>query len=297
MAVYSIKDIEKLSGIKAHTIRIWEKRYGIVTPKRTETNIRYYLDEDLKSILDIAFLNKKGYKISHLAKMCSKQISCEIAKYTDALDGEDDTIDALIFSIISLDEYKFDSIVNHHMDEKGLEKTMDEIIYPLLDRIMVMWMTGSVKGVHENFVIGALRRKLICEIDKAFKFLPEDAPRFIIYLSDSENQELSLLFLHYLLISEGIRVMNLGVGVPLIDVIECHQIFKSDCVFTMFNEKYTEEQLSGYLDDIHQHLGDCNVLISGFSAITHRPKLPSNISRVENIRKVKEYARNLVEAH
>lgn len=294
MAVYSIKDVERLSGIKAHTLRIWEKRYGIIAPKRTDSNIRYFLDEDLNQILDIAFLNKKGYRISKLANMCPAQIKTEIAKYTDALGGEEDAVDALLFAVQDLDHYRFQSILDHHVKIYGLEKTMDQLIYPLLDRIMVMWVAGSLKGVHERFVIGSIRAKLISETKKIFKFIPEDALKFIIYLPQAEDHELSLLYLQYILNSIDIKVLNLGVDVPLMDVIEGNQIFKADCIFTIFNDSFTDDSLKPYIDAMSTNLSDSKIVITGYSAQLEHFELPPHVIKISSILELKKVALDMI---
>jgi len=166
MAVYSINDLEKLCGIKAHTLRIWEKRYGIINPKRTATNIRYYLDEDLQKVLNIALLNRNGIKISKIAKMTDEEIQASVSTYTEVDGTSDDKMDALIFAMLELNEYKFNKILDHNIAEKGYEATMNEIIYPFMDKLSMMWIAGNIKGVHENFVASVIRRKTIIAIDE-----------------------------------------------------------------------------------------------------------------------------------
>ena len=153
MAVYSINDIEKLSGVKAHTIRIWEKRYDILANRRTDTNIRYYLDEDLELILNIAHLNKKGIKISKLATMTPEEIKQKIADSCEVDVIFENHIDGLMLSMFELNEYKFLKLLNHHIREIGFEKTMDDVIYPMLDKLSVMWFMkiSSITSSEGNF--------------------------------------------------------------------------------------------------------------------------------------------------
>jgi len=166
MVAYSIKDLENLSGVKAHTLRIWEKRYGIIQPRRTETNIRYYKDADLQKILNITLLNRKGYKISKIAEMTADQIRQIVAELTEVGIAFEDQIDAMMLSMFELDETKFNIILDHQIQSKGFEETMHHVVYPLLDKLSMMWVAGSVKGVHENFVSNIIRKKTIVEIDK-----------------------------------------------------------------------------------------------------------------------------------
>ena len=124
MAIYSIKDLENLCGIKAHTIRTWETRYGIVKPQRTKTNIRYYQDEDLKHLLNIAFLNKNGIKISKIAKMSKEEIASRVADMSSVSLEDNTQMDALTLSMIEMDEYKFDRIISTNIQKIGFERTM-----------------------------------------------------------------------------------------------------------------------------------------------------------------------------
>lgn len=290
MAVYSINDLEKLCGIKAHTLRIWEKRYEIITPKRTAANIRYYLDDDLQKVLNIAFLNKNGVKISKIAKLSEKELVEEVSKYTDVDVTDDDKMDALIFAMIELNEYKFNKILDHNIKENGYEATMNEIIYPFMDKLSMMWMAGSVKGAHENFVASLIRRKTIIAIDQYSTTFNPKAPKFILFLPKEETHELSLLFLHFLLKKMGATVINLGTNVSLIDVIESQQITNAEYVFTLFNDSFTEAPLQPYLDDISNHMKHCQVLISGYQTIAQNIKTKSNITILPGINDVQKYA-------
>ena len=152
MVVYSIKDLENLTGIKAHTIRIWEKRYGIIEPRRTNTNIRYYLEEDLKKIMNIALLNRNGYKISKIAKLQNNDIHSIAAKLTDVDKTFENQLDGLTLSVLELNEDNFLKIFNANISQNGFKQTMLDVIYPLLDKLGMMWMTGSIEPIHENFV-------------------------------------------------------------------------------------------------------------------------------------------------
>ncbi len=284
MVVYSIKDIEKLSGVKAHTIRMWEKRYSIITPRRTETNIRYYLDEDLKQILNIALLNKNGIKISKIAKMSEDEITSMVAELSDVDSVHEGNIDGLMLSMFELNETKFNRILNKHIEGNGMQKTMDEVIYPFLDKLSSMWFTGSIKGVHENFVSFLIRRKLIVAIDELNIQSPPH--RAIIYLPEGETQELSLLYLHYILKKKNVAVVNLGFNVPMIDLIEAQQIFKSQYIFGFFNDSFSESPLQPYLNELSHHLEECKICISGYQTISQQITLPHNVQILNGISEV-----------
>lgn len=294
MAVYSINDLEKLCGIKAHTIRIWEKRYAIIQPKRTDTNIRYYLDEDLQKVLNISLLNRNGIKISKIAKMSDAQIQAEVSKFTEVSATDDDKMDALMFAMLELNEYKFTKILDHNIREKGYEATMNDIIYPFMDKLSMMWIAGSITGAHENFVASLIRRKTIIAIDEVSGNYDEDKPTFLIYLPKEESHELSLLFLHFLLKKIGATVINLGSQVPLIDVIEGQRISKADYVFTIFNDSFTNAPLQPYINELGRHLKDCTVLVSGYQTVVQNIKTPNNTVILSGIADVKEFAQQVI---
>jgi len=294
MAVYSINDLEKLCGIKAHTLRIWEKRYGVIEPKRTKTNIRYYLDEDLQKVLNIAFLNRNGVKISKIAKLSESELVDEVAKHTSVDATDDDKMDALIFAMLELNEYKFNKILDHNIAERGFESTMNDLIYPFMDKLSMMWMAGSIKGAHENFVASMIRRKTIIAIDEFSTKHNPNAPRFLLYLPKGETHELSLLFLHFLLKQIGATVINLGTQVPLIDVLEGQKICKADYVFTLFNDSFSETPLQPYIAEIGKHLTDCTMLISGYQTVVQNIKPQSNVITLSGINEVKKFAQEVI---
>ncbi|MBK8702028.1 MAG: MerR family transcriptional regulator [Saprospiraceae bacterium] len=289
MAVYSINDIEKLSGVKAHTIRIWEKRYNILPNRRTDTNIRYYLEDDLELILNLAHLNKKGTKISKLANMSADEIKQKVAGSCEVDVIFENQIDGLMLSMFELNEFKFIKILNHHIREIGFEQTMDEIIYPLLDKLSVMWIAGSVKGVHENFINNIIRRKLSVEIDK-LEFNPsEQAPRFLIYLPEYEAHELSLLFVFYLLKKQGASILYLGTQISLVDVKDAVEVFKPDYIFTLFNDSFSEAPLQPYLEELKQVSNGTHIVISGYQTVQQKFSLPENVDIIHGLEDIKKY--------
>jgi MerR family transcriptional regulator, light-induced transcriptional regulator len=150
MSNYSIRDLEQLSGIKAHTLRIWEQRYNIIAPKRTDTNIRLYDDQDLKLVLNISLLKEHGYKISEISKMSSEEMNNEVITISDKKLNYPDQIHALTISMIDLDEDRFEKIISTNILQFGFENTMINIIYPFLSRIGTLWVTGSIGPAQET---------------------------------------------------------------------------------------------------------------------------------------------------
>jgi len=162
---YSIKDLETLSGIKAHTLRIWEQRYQLLKPHRTNTNIRLYTNEDLRRILNVSLLNKSGTKISKIASLNDNELYEQVNKLTKESDNNADQIESLILSMIELDEERFEKIVNSCILRLGLIKTIDEILFTFLQKIGIMWQTGSINPAQEHFISNLIRQKIIVAID------------------------------------------------------------------------------------------------------------------------------------
>lgn len=286
--VYSIKDLEKLSGIKAHTLRIWEKRYGIIQPKRTDTNIRYFLDEDVRHVLNIALLNKHGIKISHIAKMEATEISSEVSKLASKAPEEFDDIEAMIVSILELNEKTCKHILNTIVERLGFEKSIEEFIYPLLDKLGLMWISGTLKSVHEKFTQTLLRNKVSSEIEK----LPigeQKRSKFLIYLPEQESHELSMLFLQFIIKKRGAEVLNLGNNIKVDDLLSACQIYKPDYAFTIINDSLDGETLQSFVDFITNHLPNVTHLFSGFQFVKHEIDLNSNCKYIQSLNAVEHY--------
>lgn len=283
MAVYSIKDLEKLSGIKAHTLRVWEQRYDIIKPKRTKTNIRYYLDDDLKFVLNIALLNKNGIKISKIAEMSREEIAEKVAAISEINFEYGTQLDALTISMIEMDEYKFDRIISTNIQQLGFERTMLEIVYPFLDKLSVLWLTGSINPVQENFMSYLIRQKIVVAIDNESLQIGKDVKRFLIYLPEGEKQELSMLFMHYLLKSRGNHVAYIGQEITLTDLKDAFNIYKPDFIFTMITETFSKEPLQKYVDRISEAFQGCKILLSGYQVVAQKLEPSDNVEILKSL--------------
>jgi MerR family transcriptional regulator, light-induced transcriptional regulator len=275
--------LEKLTGIKAHTIRIWEQRYGILDPQRTKTNIRYYQDEDLKLILNVALLNKHGVKISKIAKMKPQELTEKIAAISEISLEDGTQLDALTISMIEMDENKFDRIVNTNIDQLGFEHTMMEVIYPFLDKLSILWLTGSINPVQENFISYLIRQKIISAINATPLTSQRKAEKFVLYLPEGERQELSLLFMHYLLKSRGKYVLYLGQDISLPDLLDAHHIQKPDFIFTMITETFGQEPVQQYVDRLAAAFPDTRILLSGYQMVAQPVSAPDHVTILRSL--------------
>ena len=278
MAVYSISDLEKLCGIKAHTIRIWEQRYHILSPKRTKTNIRFYEDDDLRKLLNITLLNKNGHKISKIALLSEKEIIEKVSALSEINFEHHTQLDALTISMIEMDQGKFDRIIRTNIKQLGFEKTMMEVIYPFLDKLSVLWLTGSIRPVQENFMSLLIRQKLISAIDGLNLQENRNQKTFMLFLPSGESQELSLLFLNYLLQSRGHKVVYLGDNITLNDLRDAFSIKEPNFLYTMITESYANQSVDKYLQELSTIFPKCTVLVSGYQVVAQ------SIKRTESIR-------------
>lgn len=277
MAIYSIKDMENLSGIKAHTIRIWEQRYGLLQPKRTPTNIRYYEEEDLKLLLNIALLNKNGYRVSKISKMSEREVSNKVMGLSEVTYECQTQLDSLTLSMMEMDEFKFSRIVNTNTAQIGFERTMLEVIYPFLDKLSILGMTGSVHPVQVNFITTLIRQKMTVAIDKLplqHNFVKQ---KFLLYLPEGEKQELSLLFLSYLLKSRGFQVIYAGAEISVSDLKDAYRIQKPDFIYTLISEPFKKVSVESYVDELSETFKDVELLFSGYEVAVQHVKSSGNV--------------------
>lgn len=289
MATYSIKDIEHLSGIKAHTLRIWEKRYNIVEPKRTPTNIRYYNDEDLKKILNISVLNRYGYKISNIAKLPGQQINDEILSVTTRYGDLPAQVENLIVAMIDFDKVYFDNIFTKSIISRGLEETVTKVIYPFFEKIGILWQTGNINPAQEHFISNLIRQKLIVSIDNLPEYQNHNSKNFILFLPDGEWHELGLLFYSYFIKKSGHRVTYLGSSLPLQSVIDMKNFIQVDYLVTYIKLTQSEVEYKKYLYDLAKGIGGKSVFLLGTFPQELNFELPAQCIRPGTLENFKAY--------
>ena len=218
MPNYSIKDLEQLSGIKAHTLRIWEKRHGLLSPKRTDTNIRYYDDYELKKLLNISILNEQGIKISKIASMSHIELEGLVKDISSNSRSYKFYIDQLIIAMVDLDEPKFEGVLHEVAMKIGFEDLVTNVLYNFLEQIGVLWLTGNINPAQEHFISNLIRQKIIVAIDQLPYHPNKDLPSIMLFLPEKEMHEIGLLFYYYLAKKIGFKVFYLGQYVPSNDV-------------------------------------------------------------------------------
>lgn len=300
MSSYSIKDLEQLSGIKAHTLRIWEQRYNFIIPKRTDTNIRYYDDKDLKLILNVSLLRENGYKISKIAEMGKEQIAQVVLEITGKNSGFNDQIHFMVLAMIDLDEDRFEKIMSTNVLQTGLENTMFNIVFPFLSKIGVLWQTGSVSPAQEHFISNLIRQKLIVAIDACYVPGKEVNSKYLLFLPEGELHELGLLFCHYLVKSRKNKVVYLGQNVPLQDLIQTCKMYQPDYLVSIFTSAPLQAKVQQYINDLSSSLPGSTLLLSGYQVVGQDLRVPENVHfflRLEGLLKVIEENKTGQTAH
>lgn len=292
MNAFTIKDLENLSGIKAHTIRIWEQRYNFLKPQRTQTNIRYYTNDELKTVLNIALLNKYGYKISHIDRMQPQEIRERILSLGDARAIQERIVNELVQEMVDMNITAFEAVLNRHIAMKGIEKTVIQIIFPFLEKIGILWQTGHVIPAQEHLVSNVIRQKLIVGIETTVSHVRVDKT-FLLFLPEGEHHELGLLFMYYLLKSRGARTIYLGANVPVKDVEHLVQVKKPDVIFVHMTATANTFNFEKFLLGIEQKLGGTPAVISGQLTQSYRKRIPSNVQFKRSLSEVMEYLSSL----
>lgn len=247
---YSISDLEKLTGIKAHTIRIWEKRYSIISPERTDTNIRYYSVRDLQRLLNISFLNRNGFKISQISEMSDSEIESQVSRLSDKPGADEGFVTDLITAVNSLDEDKFERILNSSILKLGFEQSFYEVVFPLMEKVALMWQIGKLNACQERFVNNLVRHKLVVAIDGLVGQNDISRHNYLLYLPSGHYDEINLLFVNYLLRKSGHHVLYLGPSIPLDHLKSLNNRESIDHVVVSLNPGYTEKELEQYLDQL-----------------------------------------------
>ena len=276
MSHYSIKDVENLSGIKAHTLRIWEQRYDILKPKRTETNIRYYDDLDLKLILNISVLNKHGHKISKIAQMTEEELRKEVVSLSEKTHDASDKIHALTLCMMDLDEGKFEYLLSQSIKQVGFENTMLKVIFPFLNKVGVFWLAGSVNPAQEHFITHLIRQKIIAAID-SLKPNYTEGKKYMLFLPEGEWHEISLLFANYLLRSRKQRTSYLGQTLPLKDLEEAYRLYSPDFLFSIITSTPSFHYVQNYINELSRNFPNTKVLLSGSQVVGQGLETPENV--------------------
>lgn len=293
MTTYTIKDLEQISGIKAHTIRIWEQRYHFLQPQRTETNIRTYSGEELKTILNVSLLNKYGFKISHIDKMSLDQMEEKILTLNQFDAQKERVVNELIKDMVSLNMVNFERQLDLYIGQKGIDKTITEIIFLFLERVGILWVTNHINPAQEHLASNIIRQKIILGIEKLPKITQYHEKRIVLFLPEGEYHEIGILYVHFLLKQKGIYIDYLGTNTPILDLayLATHQ--KIDYFYSHITSPAKSFKLNKFLDGITTQVNNVPVLISGQLLQTYKGPLASNIQLLKSLADTTDFIASL----
>lgn len=280
MEPYLIHDLERLTGIKAHTIRIWEKRYGIITPQRTTTNRRYYSDDQVRKLLNITTLLAQGHKISHIAALEEDKINemVQVQAETGDTDAVCSTyISSLTHCMLTFDEHGFEHICAAAVTRMGLYQAVINVLYPFLKNTGVLWASGHAAPVQEHFAACIIRRKLLAAIDGLLPPVTKDH-KFLLFLPPGEWHEIALMLADYIIRSRGCETVYLGQNVPYSQVQDVAAVVKPQYLFLLCISGRSAEQVAAEASELAANLPDVKVLVAGSKEL-----LPAQESAAGNL--------------
>ena len=294
---FSIKNLEHLSGIKAHTIRIWEKRYNLFEPERTDTNIRLYNLENLQKLLNVTLLYNNGYKISKIASFNSQEITENVHKLTINKNADDWSIGLFKLAMINFDQRLFTKTFNDLLDQFSFSEVFKNVFVPLMNELGVLWQTNSISPSHEHFITSLVKQKIhaMCE-DLQQKSTRRTDRRFVLFLPDNEIHELGLLYLQYEVLNNGFQCVFLGQSVPIESLNNLVDIGEPITFITYFTIEPTQDKIKAYLNTFNSEIIeniDSELWILGYQVQFMSDEMPDKIRKFKSIDDV-IYALNVV---
>lgn len=253
---FSIKDLEHLSGIKAHTIRIWEKRYDILNPERTDTNIRSYSSENLQKLLNIAFLNSHGYKISRISKMEEKQVNDLVKKISASSSEENRAKNSFKLAMMNFDDRLFQRTFNSLREKKSFREVFYDVFLPLLEEIGLLWQTDTIKPIHEHYIVELIKQKIYLNIAEEKSEIPkvEDEKLYVLFLPENEIHDVGILYLNYELLNAGKNAIYLGPSLPLDNMEYLMEIHKNIIFVSYLTISPVNTNIKDFIKDFEEKI-------------------------------------------
>jgi len=285
---FSIKDLENLSGIKAHTIRIWEKRYNLLVPERTDTNIRTYNLRSLQKLMNISFLKSNGYKVSRIAALDEFQIATKVKEISYLGNTETHAFNAFKLAMLNFDQALFHNTYNRLLEEKSFREIFYELFIPIIQDIGFLWQTLTIKPSHEHFLFVHIRQKVLIHIERLQSSNPKpDTKTFVLFLPLNEIHDIGLLFINYELLSRGYHTIYLGESVPIEDLTLLNNLYEDITYVSYFTVKPDPEEVENYLKKLYTEVikdTTNSVRLLGTRFIDSKPKkLPKQMKLYKSI--------------
>lgn len=289
--VFSIKDLENLSGIKAHTIRIWEKRYAVLAPMRTDTNIRVYDLQSLQKLLNITLLHNHGYKISKISKLEDRQIATLVKEIVTEKNSKNHAINAFKMAMMNFDQNLFTTTYNELLSEKSFKKVFYDVFIPLMNEIGLLWQSETISPAHEHFISHLIRQKILINTETLqYQKETKTDKVFVLYLPMNEIHELGLMYLNFEFISNGYKTIYLGESVPTDSLKDVTKYFNDIIFVTYMTVEPDKDKINQYLEEIHTELlleSNSQLWITGRMTEHIDPKkLTKDIKRYQSISEI-----------
>lgn len=284
---YTIKDLERLTGIKAHTLRIWERRYALLKPGRTSTNRRRYDATELKRIINVSILNRSGIKISAIAALSDSEIESKVHDLLSGTSNADTEIGALIVAMLDTDADTIEEIFHKSVMVRGFENSFTELVFPFLTRVGVMWQTGTVDPGYEHFVSAFFRSKLIAALELLSPPDSGSKGKVLLFLPENEWHELPLLFYGYIARHVGYKTLYLGQATPLDSAVIIAERWNPDLVVTGLVTTFTGIDCCEFAGRIKSAFKDRRLLISGLLTNISDEELPPGVSKISSARELR----------
>ncbi|CAH8281524.1 B12 binding protein [Mariniflexile fucanivorans] len=285
---FSIKDLENLTGIKAHTIRIWEKRYKLLSPDRTDTNIRNYSVSSFQKLMNISYLNNNGLKISKIADLKEEEIPIKVRELASRGKIEDHALNAFKMSMMNFDQVLFYSTYNNLLENKTFSQIFYAVFLPLLNEIGLLWQTNTITPAHEHFISVLIKQKILLNTERLQSLEPKPISKtYILFLPDHEIHDIGLLYLNYELRSRGNHTIFLGESVPMESLTDLFDFFDEIIFVSYFTIYPEEENIAPYLNNFSELLlkdNNTKLLLLGQKILNFdSSELPKNISIYKSI--------------
>jgi MerR family transcriptional regulator, light-induced transcriptional regulator len=251
---FSIKDLENLSGVKAHTIRIWEKRYNLLEPERSDSNIRTYNLQNLRKILNIAVLNKSGVKISKIADISEEELNHKVKDIT--LENKENSVAVNNFKIamLNFDQSLFEETYNKLLACNSFRDVFLKEFLILLTDIGNLWTTNTISPAHERFISTLIKQKILINIERVQNVNPRDDMTYILYLPMNEIHDIGVLYVHFELMLKGYKSVFLGPSVPLENLYELQHVFENITYISYFTVEPVVDRVYDYLNEMNNNI-------------------------------------------
>ena len=286
---FSIKDLENLSGIKAHTIRIWEKRYNLLEPNRSDTNIRSYNIENLQKLLNVVFLNSNGYKISKISELKEKEIPVLVREIASRGNQQHHAINAFKMSMLNFDQILFNKTYSNLLQENTFRDIFYDVFIALLEEIGILWQTDTISPAHEHFISTLIKQKILVNIEKVQNLEPQTGKKtFVLFLPDHEIHDIGLLFINYELVCMGYHCIYLGPSVPISCLQDLIEHYDQITFLSYFTVKPEVSELPDYVNEFNEALLDNSdnkfIILGQRSKELNEVTLPEKINSYSSIK-------------